>query len=327
GDAFTISEGEVTDPEQSPFGFHLFKVTSIEPEEVTPFEDVRDEIKKELALLEAEDRLPSFATQLDDELAAGSNVRDAAGAIGLNAETVAMVDRQGRDENGEPVTALEGWSPLLQTAFDAAKAEPSLLEETDEGAYYVIEVDEIAEPRLKTPDEVRDDVVALFEEQKRREGAKAKAEDILLKAKETASLQSLAASDDLTIETIDLIRRSDDGTAGNINRAAIDALFRTDAGAVADQVVEMEDGVLVIATDEIVEKTGSEDQAAIDQLKTELERQVQADLLDQYGRALQNVHAITINEDALQRLIDYDPAAHAYGGGGMAPGGPSPAMF
>ena len=325
--AFTINEGEVTDPEQSPFGFHLFRVTSIEPEQVTPFEDARDEIREELALIEAEDRLPNFATQLDDELAAGSGVRDAAGAIGVQAETVAMVDRQGRDENGEPVPALEGWSQLLQTAFDAAKAEPSLLEETDEGGYYVIEVDEIAEPRLKTLDEVRDDVVALFEEQKRREGAKAKAEDILLKAKETANLETLAESGGLSIETIDLIRRSSDGAAAGINHEAIDALFRTDAGSVADEAVEMQDGVLVIATDEVIEKTGSEDQTAIDQLGTELQRQVQADLLDQYGRALQDVHAIAINEDALQRLIDYDPAAHAYGGGGMAPGGPSPAMF
>jgi len=241
--------------------------------------------------------------------------------------TVQKVDLQGRGEDGEPVAALEGWSPLLQTAFDAAKSEPSLLEETDEGAYYVIEVDEITEPRLKTLDEVRDDVVALFEEQKRREGSKAKAEDILLKAKETASLETLAESNDLVIETIELIKRSDDGAESNLNRAAIEALFQTGEGDVAEGVVEAEDGVLVIANDEIVEKSGSDDKEAIDQLKTELERQVQADLLDQYGRALQDVHAIAINEEALNRLIEFDPAAHGYGGGGMAPGGTSPAMF
>ena len=319
-EAFAVNEGEVTAPAKSPFGFHLFKVTAITPEEVTPFEDVRDEIRNELALVEAEDRLPAFATQLDDELAAGSGVREAAEAIGVSAETVERVDRQGRGEDGEPVTELEGWPALLQTAFDAAVNEPSLLEETDEGAYYVVQVDEITEPRLKPLDEVRDDVVALYEEQKRREGAKARAEEIRARLQEAASLETIAADADLTIETIEPLKRSDDGAAAGINRAAIEALFATDAGAVADEVIETEDGVLVIANDEILEKSASDDQDGIDQLKAELERQVRADLLDQYGTALQDIHPITINESALQRLIDFDPATQGYAGGGMAPG-------
>ncbi|MEM7043560.1 MAG: SurA N-terminal domain-containing protein [Pseudomonadota bacterium] len=326
-EAFTVNEGEVTDPAKSPFGYHLFKVTAITPEEVTPFEDVRDEIRNELSLVEAEDRLPAFATQLDDELAAGSGVREAAEAIGVTASTEDMIDRQGRGEDGEPVPALSGWSMLLQTAFDAAKDEPSLLEETDEGAYYVVQVDDIVEPRLKPLVEVRDDVVSLYEEQKRREGAKARAEEIRAKLQEAASLETAAADAGLTIETIEPLKRSDDGAASGINRTAIEALFATDAGAAADEVIEIEDGVLVIANDEILEKTAGDDREGIDLLKAELERQVRADLLDQYGVALQDAHPITINEAALQRLIDYDPAAHGYAGGGMAPGGTAPGMF
>lgn len=324
GEAFTVNEGEVTDPAQSPFGFHLFKVRSVTPEEVTPLEEVRDDIQKELALIEAEDRLPDLATQLDDELAAGSAVPEAAGAVGLSATTTSMVDRQGLDQAGEPVPSLEGWSALMQTAFDAAKDEPSLLEETDDGAYYVLQVDEIVEPRLKELDEVRDEVVALYEDQKRREGAKAKAEDIKAKLQEAASIETIAADAGLTIEMIEPVTRAADGADNSINRAAIDALFKTDAGAVADLVIETEDGVLVIAVDEILEKTGSDDTEAREQLKAELQRQVQSDLLDQFGRALQDTHPIEINEAALGRLIEYDPTQ---GGGGYGGGGAAPGMF
>ena len=326
-EAFAVNEGEVTEPAESPFGLHLFKVSSITPEEVTPFDDVKDEIRTELALVEAEDRLPAFATQLDDELAAGSDVQSAADAIGVTARTVSMVDRQGRGEDGEPVAELDGWSLLLQTAFDAVEDEPSLLEETDEGAYYVVQVDDIVEPRVKPLEEVRDDVVALYEDEKRREGAKARAEDIRAKLQEAASLETIAADDDLTIETIEPLKRSDDGAASGLNRTAIEALFATDVGAVAEEVIETEDGVLVIANDEIIKKTGSDDDDARDQLKAELERQVRADLLDQYGQALQDVHPITINDDAITRLIEFDPSVQGYGGGGMAPGGTAPGMF
>ncbi len=305
-DAFVVSTGEVTDPIESPFGFHLFKITAITPEEVTPFEEVRDEIEEELALVEAEDRLPAFATQLDDELAAGSGVSEAAEAVGLSAKTVEAVDRQGLDEAGEPVTELEAWPALLQTAFEAEQGEPSLLEETDDGAYYVVEVDEIVEPRLKPLDEVRDEVVALYEERQRREGAKARAEEIRIKLQEAASLETLAASDGLSIETVEPVKRADDGADAGLNPAAIEALFQTAEGRVADEVIETEEGAVVIAVDEIIEHAGSDDQDGLDQLKAELERQVRSDLLDQYGRALQETHPIEIDEAALARLIESD---------------------
>lgn len=323
-DAFTINEGEVTDPVESPFGFHLFKVTAITPEEVTPLKDVRDELRRQLALVEAEDLMPGVSTQLDDELAAGASVAEAAAAIGLPVKTVEAVDRQGLDQSGDPVTSLEGWFGLLTTAFDAVKDEPSLIEETDDGAYYVVEVNDIIEPRLKTLDEVREDVVALYEDGQRRDGARAKAESIRTRLQEAASLESIADDEGLTIDVIEPVKRADSGADAGVNRAAVAALFQTDIGAVADDVIEIEDGVLVIATDEVIE--AADDEGAREQLKVELQRQVRSDLLEQFGDALQDIHPIEINETALQRLINND-LEQGYGGGSMAPGGPAPAMF
>jgi peptidyl-prolyl cis-trans isomerase D len=229
-----------------------------------------------------------------------------------------MVDRQGRDQAGEPVPALEGWPKLLQTAFDAPLNQPSLLEETDDGAYFVVEVSEIVEPRLKALDEVRDDVVTLYEEQQRRAGAKAKAEEIRARLQEAASFETIADDAGLVIETIEPVKRSADGAASGVSRAAIAELFTTDAGAVADEVIETEDGVLVLAVDEIIEKSATDEAEARAQLKTELERQLRADLLDQYGRALQDVHTIEIHEGALARLVESDGNL-GYGGGSSAP--------
>lgn len=314
-DAFLVNEGEVTSPIQSPFGFHLFKVNTVEPEKVTPLEEVRDELYEELALVEAEDRLPELATQLDDELAAGSSVGEAVEAIGLAAKTVNAVDRRGLDQQAEPVEELAAWSNLIQTAFEGEEGEPSLLEESDDGAYYVVQVDEIIPERLKDIDEVRDEVVEVWEGQQRRMGAKARAEELLTKLQEAASLDTLAANDSITIEEIEPIKRSDTGAEYNLNRTAIDALFETDAGSVAAQVIEVEDGVVVLAVEEVIEKHPSDDQDGFDQLKDELQRQMRADLLAQFGSGLRNKHSIEIDDEALTRLIEYDPS-QGYGGGG-----------
>ena len=317
-DAFAVNEGEVTAPVKSPFGYHLFKINSVEPERVTPFEDVRDELREELALVEAEDRLPNLATQLDDELAAGSSVTEAAEAVGLQTQTIDPIDQGGLDQAGEAVAALSSWPGLVRTAFEIDQGEPSLLEETDDGGYYVVQVDEIIGSRLKELDEIRNEVVDVWEERQRRDRAKARAEDLLTKLKETANLETLATNDGIEIEVIEPLKRSSDGTDVGLNRAAIQALFETDAGSIVDQVIEVADGVLVLANDEIIEKLPSDDQNGFDQLKAELERQVSADVLDQFANGLRETHPIEIDDGALARLIEND-GNQGYGGGAALP--------
>ena len=320
-DAFAVNEGEVTAPIKSPFGYHLFKIKSVEPEEVTPFDEVRDELREELALVEAEDRLPSLATQLDDELAAGSQVQEAAEAVGLQARTIDAVDRSGLDPSGDVIEELAAWPGLVRTAYEIEEGEPSLLEETDDGGYYVVQVDGITKERLKELDEVRDEAVEVWEEQQRRAGAKAKAEEFLTKLQETASLDTLAAEDDVTVEIIEPLKRSADGADIGINRAAVQALFETEEGKFVDEVIEAEDGVIVLANEEIIDKAPGDDREGFDQLKSELVRQARADVLDQFGNALRDSHPIEIDDQALARLIENDGSG-GYGGRAAPPSQP-----
>src|SRR5918994_5882135 len=113
---FALAEGEVSRPVQSPFGWHLFRLTEILPEEVVPLAEARDEIARQLALAEARDRLPDFAAQLDDELAAGLSLSEAAAAVGLEAKSVAAVDAQGNDPEGRQPADLPDWPEFLRLA-------------------------------------------------------------------------------------------------------------------------------------------------------------------------------------------------------------------
>jgi peptidyl-prolyl cis-trans isomerase D len=126
--AFAVPEGEVSDVVESPFGKHLFHIAAVTPEEVTPIGEVQNEIERELALEQAADRLPDLAAQLDDELAAGSSVEDAAAALGIDSQTATLVDRQGQNQEGERDPDLPPWPELLATAFDAPVDQPGLLE-------------------------------------------------------------------------------------------------------------------------------------------------------------------------------------------------------
>ena len=63
---------------QTPFGWHLLRAQEIVPEQVQPFDTVKEELRRELSLEQAANQLPDFATRLDDELAAGTSFDEAA---------------------------------------------------------------------------------------------------------------------------------------------------------------------------------------------------------------------------------------------------------
>ena len=86
--AFALQQGAVSTPVQTPFGWHLLRTEQITPEQVQPFTEVADELRRELSLERATNQLPDISTRLDDELAAGTPLDEAAAQAGLRAAAV-----------------------------------------------------------------------------------------------------------------------------------------------------------------------------------------------------------------------------------------------
>jgi peptidyl-prolyl cis-trans isomerase D len=307
---FEQAEGEIAAPVESPFGWHLFRVSAIEPEVVVPLAEVRDELAEELALAEARDRLPAFANRLDDELAAGVPVDEAAAAVGLNARTLAAVDPQGRDESGAEPADLPPWPEFLEAAFATAEGEVSLLEETDAGSYFVVGVDRVTAPRVKPVEEVRDALAAAWQTERRRELARQRAEELVARSGEVASLEQLA--EDLPVTTITPLKRDDRGTAQALSPAIVQALFAAEPGTVADQVVATETGFGIVATDEVIEADPSNDPDGVARLRGQLEAETRNDLLAQFEAALRRDYPVEIDPATINRLIDPEDLG-AYG--------------
>jgi peptidyl-prolyl cis-trans isomerase D len=307
---FAQPEGEVGAPVESPFGWHLFQASAIETEVVRQLAEVHDELAKELALAEARERLPGFATQLDDELAAGASLPEAAAAVGVTAKTLAAVDRQGRDTGGAAPADLPSWPELLEIAFATPEGEVSLLEETDTGTYFVVQVDSVTAPRVKPVEEVRDALAAAWQAERRSDLARQRAETLLSRTSEVASLEQLAEG--LPVTAITPIKRDARGTAQGLSPAIVQALFATEPGTVASQVVPTATGFAIVATDEVIEANPSADPDALARLRTELEAETRNDLLSQFEAALRRDYPVEIDPATINRLIDPEDLG-AYG--------------
>ena len=314
---FALAEGEVSQPVQSAFGWHLFRVSKIEPEHTVPFAEAREQLARELALQQANDRLPDFAAQLDDELAAGTELKEAARALGLETVSVPAVDATGKDPEGEPVEALPPWPEFMEVALETGAGETSLLEETDAGGYFVVQVDEVTAPRLKPVEEVHDRLLEAWQAQRRRELARERAEEIRARLADGTALDELLADTGFENKPIEPVQRDAAGSDQGINRAAVQALFATEPGKTAEQVIQLNDGFAVVATDEVIPADPAADPEGLKRLARELEGDMRSDLVVQFEAELRREYPIEIDGVAINRLI----------GEGFAPAGAAGTPF
>ena len=299
---FMLGEGEVSDPVKSPFGWHLFRVTGIEEEQVVPFEAVRDAIAEELVFEEASEQLPGLANALDDELAAGAPLEDAAAALGLEVEHVPAVDPSGSGPEGEPIEGLPSGADFLDVALTTPAGETSLLEENEDGGYFVLRVVEVVAPRLRPVEEVRDQLVAAWQTEERRRLARERAAELIEKLGTEIGFDQVAEQAGLQIQPIEPVRRTGGSVDGEVNTAVVQALFATPPGDFAEEPVEVPDGFAVVTTDEVIGANPADDPEGLEQVEAEIEAEMRNDILSQFGAALRRDFAVTIDTEEVARL-------------------------
>jgi peptidyl-prolyl cis-trans isomerase D len=300
---WALAEGGVSQPVQTPFGWHLVRVTEIRPEETQPFEAVKEEIRRELALEQATNQLPDFATRLDDEIAAGTAIDEAGRKLGIEVLQLAQIDRTGHNPGKERLAADRLTSDMLGTIFAARQGETSLLEQTPDGHYYMYRIDAVAPARPRTLAEVKDAVLKAWTAEEQKKRARARAEELLKQATSPTALEQLAASEQgVELMAVGPLVRTDAAVLQGLNEAAIRALFATEPGKVAAQVVDVPKGSAIVATTEII--PAKPEQPMLDATETALLNSMRGELLQAYEAALRKRYPVSIDQQALAQLME-----------------------
>jgi peptidyl-prolyl cis-trans isomerase D len=205
---------------------------------------------------------------------------------------------------------------------DTPAGETSLLEETAAGGYFVVQVDQVTQPRVKPVEEVRAELVEAWQAERRRELARDKAAQLRARLADGAAPEQALAGTGLESKPIEPVRRDAAGADQGINRAVVRALFANQPGKVAADVVELEDGFAVVATDEVIAADPAADVEGVKQLTSELEGDMRADLIAQFETQLRRDYPVEIDGTAINRLIGPDGLTPT-GSAGTLPGGPS----
>ena len=300
--AFALPANGVSEPVQTRFGsWVLVKVADIKPGAAKSFEDVKDEIRQELARERAGKELLETHDKVEDTLASGATLEETAQKLGLEARTVEM-DRQGRAPSGEPVPDLPAEPELLPKAFAAGTGTQNDPIQIDRGrAYLWYEVTGVTPARDRGFDEARQAVAARWHEEQLRDRIKALADRIAEAVKSGRTLEAAAAEHGLTALRADAFTRND--TPSMLTRAGIQAVFATPEGGVGQAPG-------TTAPDRVVFRVASVEVPPLDPNAPDLEpvrRQIASDIggdfLASYVTQIRDAIGVTINDKALPAAL------------------------
>lgn len=204
---FSMKKGEYSQPVQTAFGWQILRVNKITPKVERNFAEAKKDLEEKVIASTVYDRLQELSVTLDDRLGAGERLEDVAASAGLPVKTYAMVDSAGIDENGK---AADISKAALSTAFvsDVGRESPMI----EEGAsYYVVRVDDVRDPVLKTPDKSKPEIMAAWTEERQKEEAKKTVKRIEERLKKGEKPLSIAKTKGVTYKRFDgLNRRNQD---------------------------------------------------------------------------------------------------------------------
>ena len=171
GDAvFGAEVGAVVGPEPSNLGPALFRVNGVLAEQVTPFEEAVPDLRDALVLDRARRVIEGMSQDLDDELAGGATLEE------LSQDTDMELGQIEWSETSD--TGIAGYEAFREAAQALQDGDYPAIDDLGDGGVFALRLDEQRDPAPAPFEDVRDEVVQLWEQDQATEALVAQAEEL-----------------------------------------------------------------------------------------------------------------------------------------------------
>ncbi len=293
--AFALPEGAVSAPVKARFGTAIIRIDSIEPSSVKSFADVKDEIKRELALAGARAEITRLHDAIEDQRASGKSLTEAAKAAGLEAGAIAAVDASGKDQTGAKIAGLANEAALLKAAFASDVGVDNDTLTLPDGGYQWFEVAKIDRARPKEFEEARPEVEKAWRDDETTKLLAAKSLDLTKRLDSGETIAAVAAAEGklATKHANAVTRAGGEGLPPNVSAQ----IFNVGVGGVGS--ARLDDGGRLIfkVIDAVVPPFDPADPALV-ALSGEVKKSFSDDLLAQYLAMLQTELGVKVNMQA-----------------------------
>ncbi|HXC12543.1 MAG TPA: SurA N-terminal domain-containing protein [Stellaceae bacterium] len=294
--AFGLELNKPSQPIKSALGWHILRVVRIVPPTTQSFDEAKAKLQADLAHNEAVDRLYTVANRVDDALAGGATLDEAAAKFGLKRSVVASVDEKGLGRDSQKVALPVSPTEVLKLAFTTEEGRTSRVTQASDGAIFVLHMDKIVPPTVRPLAEVKDKAVASWQIEKRKEIVAKQAEALAGEVTQGTQLAAVAAAKGLKAVNSPPFQRQSENATG-VPPALVDKLFAAKPGGVVTLSDATGSYVAQLA------KVEAPQAAATPELSREVTAGIQADLGEEYTRALRARFPVEIHRDTLDRLF------------------------
>lgn len=296
--AFSLPQGQVSQPVEGLLNTVLLLVTEIKSESVTTFEQAKEQIRVKLAKERAVRKVLDLHDKIEDERAAGATLADLAKTLELKFLSIAAVDRKGLGPDGKAVE-LPAKQKLLGEAFQTEPGvESDPIDTPDQGLVWFT-VQMIQPAKLKPFDEVRDQVVKDWREDQQRKQLRTMAQQLAERARKGEAFEDIAKGLGLEVKKSEPLKRA--SQVKELGRAAVAQAFALSQGGYGSADIEDRKARVVFRV-AAIEKPESLDNDAAEALRKSLEPQYAQDFVVQYVNGLTDRYSISRNQALIDQL-------------------------
>ncbi|MDA1320453.1 MAG: SurA N-terminal domain-containing protein [Proteobacteria bacterium] len=295
---FAGSEGNVTNPSQTPFGVYVFEITAINEAKIPSFEDVRTRLEEELKIEMAVNQVYDSITIFEEAQDSGATLEEAAKAAKAQLITIAGMSQNSLNESSDPINDIATSTGFRSAVWQQEIGTEGMLIADEDNTYFALRVENETAARSRDLDEVKDEAIKAWKLETAISRAKTQAEDIIAANDFDAAVKSAGA----ILEQSSPFLQSGIGLDHEESSLIASASFSIEVGD--KTLVETgSDSIIVIRLDDII--AGDEDTVTLrkNQLLADFKDHLVADTEDAIVKGLATLHDVEANPNAVVRLL------------------------
>ena len=299
--AFKLEKDAVSEPIEGKLGsFAVVRVVEIEPEKIPTFDEAKADLEEELVKDRASGAIFDVHDQVEDELAGGSTLEEAAGKLKLDYQVIDQVDREGRKPDGSEVTLPAQKDLLIGVFATDAGIENDPIDARDEGVIWY-EVLGVTPSQLQSFEDVRETVESDWRTQETRNQVSKFAQG-LVSALNNGSKTLENVAEELETDILPTTPLKRDDITVNVLPDAVSQAFTLPKGGFGSAPSGVDEGRIVFQVDDIV-AAPELDERIKKRLNAQIGLLLSEDTIAEYFSALESRYGVRVNQQALAKLV------------------------
>jgi len=314
--AFSATLNQPTEIVAGVFGPVIIRVTEIQATRTTTFDEIKDQLRSEIALRVAADNIFETFDLVEEERGAGETLKQTADKFELEYRVIDAMDARGEDKSGVAVAGIPNLQALTRAVFASQIDDENEPLEIGTDGFIWFELAEVIPERQKPLDEVMEDVTASWISDKTNEKIQEVADKVSNRVSNGEDFNSVIGEElpadslggSVTFSTSESVARI--AQTSNLSRGIIETGFTIKSGDVTTAQTG-NDTFAVLRVKSVSLKGGSElPSEQIDNLNASATQ----DIVGQLVEDLQSRESVSINQSAIDAAFNPYSGGHGHGG-------------